>query len=105
MRMQTLVEGKIINMIEDVGLTATIEKNWANTGAILGLDPDNLNIRISIHFDFQSTYFSLEVYEGHVVTFRRSDAAKRVSTVNGKPVSEALEEIRETITVLVGSNA
>ncbi len=99
MKLQTLIEAKIVEMIEDVGLTATVENAWANTGYFLALDSDDLDIRISIHFDFQNTYFSLQVYEGQHMTggMDRQTAVAQVSTINGMAVSEALGEVERAI--------
>ena len=94
MKLQTLIEAKVVEMIEDVGLRATVEHDYSNRGYFLALDKDDLDIRISIHFDFQNTYFSLQIYEGQ---YRRQDAVATTSTINGKANSEALDDVRNAI--------
>ncbi len=86
MKLQQLVTEQLINAIEDGGNTATVEKDYANTGYILSLN-DDLDTEWAIRFDFQTTYFSLELYKGSP-QFKAT--THRGSTINGAMTSEVI---------------
>lgn len=89
MKLQALVIDKLITAIENGGGIATIEKDYANTGYVMALD-DNLDIEWSIRFDFQTTYFTLELYHG---TPQFTTPLHRSSTINGATNSSVIAGI------------
>ncbi len=92
MKLQQLVTTKLTSIIEAEDWTATVEKDYANTGYILALDAE-LDILWSIRFDFQTTYFTLELYEGSTVRF--VDTKVRASTINGASNSSVIDKIAD----------
>ena len=90
MKLQQLVIDKLTGIIEDAGLTATVEKDYSNTGYILALN-DKLDTQWSIRFDFQTTYFTLELFDGSTV--RSVLPTVRASTINGASNSSVIDRI------------
>ena len=91
MNLQTLVTEKLTESIDNIGLTATVEKDYSNTGYILAID-DELDTQWAIRFDFQTTYFSLELYKGSP-QFKAT--THRGSTINGATTSAVINAIVE----------
>ncbi len=93
MKLQQLVTTKLTSIIEAEDWTATVEKDYANTGYILALDAE-LDVLFSIRFDFQTTYFTLELFVGSAAT--RTDSAEvRASTINGASNSSVIDKIAD----------
>ena len=92
MKLQQLVTNKLTSIIEAEEWTATVEKDYANTGYILALDAE-LDTIFSIRFDFQVTYFTLELYVGSTV--RGVDPFVRGSTINGAANSGVIDKITD----------
>ncbi len=81
MKLQKLVIDRVIETIEESGLTATNETSWANTGHLLALDGD-LDTVTTIAYDFQSNYFSLRVFKGPRLP--GDDPVQWMTTAGGK---------------------
>ena len=90
---QDLVLARLENFITEGGLTPVKESAWANTGYVLALTED-LDVVTTIGYDFQNLYFSLKVYRGHKA-LNGAEPELYVSTINGKPTSEALAEVAD----------
>ncbi len=99
MRIQSLVIDKLTIAIEDNDRTPTIETDYANRGYIMAVD-DNLDVEWAIHFDFQTTYFSLKLYKGQA-PYRLSLPLAVASTINGKSNSETISLILDGMDKLI----
>lgn len=81
--MQDMVLNRVKSVIEDAGLSAVHDRDWANTGVVRAID-DSFNVQFALSYSFQSGYCGLTLSGLAVSRALEGNVVDRISQINVK---------------------